>query len=188
MRDNFLQIFAFFSCLGKTLLAQTIAKCLDVPFAICDCTTLTQAGYVGEDIESVIAKLLQEANYNVEKAQQGNATQKIMTVYMYNHVSYGMIIFFPTLFLGIVFLDEVDKISCVPGFHQLRDVGGEGVQQVDITYNKHRYSIVLTIPCIPYRNERPRPTCWVHPPCWPPNTPSCSLVSLRVFSRYLREL
>ncbi len=58
--------------LGKTLLAQTIALCLDVPFAICDCTTLTQAGYVGEDIESVIAKLLQDANYNVEKAQSGN--------------------------------------------------------------------------------------------------------------------
>ena len=56
---------------GKTLLAQTIAKCLDVPFAICDCTTLTQAGYVGEDIESVIAKLLQDANYQVERAQQG---------------------------------------------------------------------------------------------------------------------
>ncbi|XP_014662365.1 PREDICTED: ATP-dependent Clp protease ATP-binding subunit clpX-like, mitochondrial [Priapulus caudatus] len=56
---------------GKTLLAQTVARCLDVPFAICDCTTLTQAGYVGEDIESVIAKLLQDANYNVEKAQQG---------------------------------------------------------------------------------------------------------------------
>eukprot|EP00112_Aurelia_sp_Birch-Aquarium-sp1_P005879 Seg1662.27 transcript_id=Seg1662.27/GoldUCD/mRNA.D3Y31 product="ATP-dependent Clp protease ATP-binding subunit clpX-like mitochondrial" protein_id=Seg1662.27/GoldUCD/D3Y31 len=85
---------------GKTLLAQTIARCLDVPFAICDCTSLTQAGYVGEDIESVITKLLQEANYNVEKAQQ-----------------------------GIVFLDEVDKISCVAGFHQVRDVGGEGVQQ-----------------------------------------------------------
>jgi len=85
---------------GKTLLAQTIAKCLDVPFAICDCTTLTQAGYVGEDIESVIGKLLQDANYNVEKAQQ-----------------------------GIVFLDEVDKIGAVPGIHQLRDVGGEGVQQ-----------------------------------------------------------
>ncbi|XP_067144648.1 ATP-dependent Clp protease ATP-binding subunit clpX-like, mitochondrial [Centruroides vittatus] len=85
---------------GKTLLAQTIAQCLDVPFAICDCTTLTQAGYVGEDIESVIAKLLQDANYNVEKAQQ-----------------------------GIVFLDEVDKIGAVPGIHQLRDVGGEGVQQ-----------------------------------------------------------
>uniref|UniRef100_A0A673GGD7 ATP-dependent Clp protease ATP-binding subunit clpX-like, mitochondrial n=1 Tax=Sinocyclocheilus rhinocerous TaxID=307959 RepID=A0A673GGD7_9TELE len=85
---------------GKTLLAQTLAKCLDVPFVICDCTTLTQAGYVGEDIESVIAKLLQDANYSVEKAQQ-----------------------------GIVFLDEVDKIGSVPGIHQLRDVGGEGVQQ-----------------------------------------------------------
>lgn len=85
---------------GKTLLAQTVARCLDVPFAICDCTTLTQAGYVGEDIESVISKLLQDANFNVEKAQQ-----------------------------GIVFLDEVDKIGAVPGIHQLRDVGGEGVQQ-----------------------------------------------------------
>ncbi|XP_050349935.1 ATP-dependent Clp protease ATP-binding subunit clpX-like, mitochondrial isoform X2 [Nymphalis io] len=85
---------------GKTLLAQTIAQCLDVPFAICDCTTLTQAGYVGEDIESVIAKLLQDANFNVERAQT-----------------------------GIVFLDEVDKIGAVPGIHQLRDVGGEGVQQ-----------------------------------------------------------
>lgn len=53
------------------MLAQTLARCLDVPFAICDCTTLTQAGYVGEDIESVIAKLLQDANYSVEKAQQG---------------------------------------------------------------------------------------------------------------------
>ncbi|XP_023315094.1 ATP-dependent Clp protease ATP-binding subunit clpX-like, mitochondrial isoform X2 [Trichogramma pretiosum] len=85
---------------GKTLLAQTIAQCLDVPFAICDCTTLTQAGYVGEDIESVIAKLLQDANYVVDRAQ-----------------------------MGIVFLDEVDKIGAVPGIHQLRDVGGEGVQQ-----------------------------------------------------------
>ena len=94
---------SFFFCvfkLGKTLLAQTIAQCLDVPFAICDCTTLTQAGYVGEDIESVIAKLLQDANYSVERAQT-----------------------------GIVFLDEVDKIGAVPGIHQLRDVGGEGVQQ-----------------------------------------------------------
>lgn len=85
---------------GKTLLAQTIAQCLDVPFAICDCTTLTQAGYVGEDIESVIGKLLQDASYSVERAQ-----------------------------VGIVFLDEVDKIGAVPGIHQLRDVGGEGVQQ-----------------------------------------------------------
>lgn len=56
---------------GKTLLAQTIAKQLDVPFAICDCTNLTQAGYVGEDIESVIGKLLQAANHDVEKAQTG---------------------------------------------------------------------------------------------------------------------
>jgi ATP-dependent Clp protease ATP-binding subunit ClpX len=85
---------------GKTLLASTVAKCLDVPFAICDCTTLTQAGYVGEDVESVIGKLLQDANYNVERCQQ-----------------------------GIIFLDEVDKIGSVPGVHQLRDVGGEGVQQ-----------------------------------------------------------
>jgi len=59
-------------CTGKTFLAQILARCLDVPFAICDCTTLTQAGYVGEDIESVISKLLQDANFNVDKAQQGN--------------------------------------------------------------------------------------------------------------------
>lgn len=85
---------------GKTLLAETLAKCLDVPFASCDCTTLTQAGYVGEDIESVIAKLLQNADYNVELCQR-----------------------------GIVFLDEIDKIGSVPGIYQLRDVGGEGVQQ-----------------------------------------------------------
>ena len=66
---------------GKTLLAQTLAQCLDVPFAICDCTTLTQAGYVGEDIESVIAKLLQDANYNVEKAQQGENRHPIWKCY-----------------------------------------------------------------------------------------------------------
>ncbi|CAG5134942.1 unnamed protein product [Candidula unifasciata] len=104
---------------GKTLLAQTLAKCLDVPFAICDCTTLTQAGYVGEDIESVIAKLLQDANYNIEKAQQ-----------------------------GIVFLDEVDKIGSVPGIHQLRDVGGEGVQQGMLKM------LEGTIVNVPERNSR----------------------------------
>jgi len=71
---------------GKTLLASTVAKCLDVPFVICDCTTLTQAGYVGEDVESIIAKLFQNSDYNTEKCQQ-----------------------------GIVFLDEIDKISSVPG-------------------------------------------------------------------------
>jgi len=57
---------------GKTLLAQTLARCLEVPFAICDCTTLTQAGYVGEDVESVIAKLLQDSDYDVDMAEQGN--------------------------------------------------------------------------------------------------------------------
>lgn len=90
------KIYLDFVFTGKTLLAQTIAQCLDVPFAICDCTTLTQAGYVGEDIESVIGKLLQDASYSVERAQ-----------------------------VGIVFLDEVDKIGAVPGIHQLRDVGGK---------------------------------------------------------------
>ena len=92
---------------GKTLLAQTIARCLDVPIAICDCTTLTQAGYVGEDIESVIAKLLNDAGGNVPKAEQ-----------------------------GIVFLDEIDKIGAVPGVHQLRDVGGEGVQQASASLSQ----------------------------------------------------
>uniref|UniRef100_A0A1I8IFS3 AAA domain-containing protein n=1 Tax=Macrostomum lignano TaxID=282301 RepID=A0A1I8IFS3_9PLAT len=86
---------------GKTLLAQTLAQCLDVPFAICDCTTLTQAGYVGEDVESVVGKLLQDAGFSVERAEA-----------------------------GIVFLDEIDKISSrVGGMHATRDVGGEGVQQ-----------------------------------------------------------
>ena len=56
---------------GKTLLAQTLAEFLDVPFAICDCTTLTQAGYVGNDVETVISKLLQDADYDIDKAQQG---------------------------------------------------------------------------------------------------------------------
>ncbi|ESO06355.1 hypothetical protein HELRODRAFT_94029 [Helobdella robusta] len=104
---------------GKTFIAQVLARCLDVPFAICDCTTLTQAGYVGEDIESVIAKLLQDANFVVEKAQQ-----------------------------GIVFLDEVDKIGSVPGIHQLRDVGGEGVQQGMLKL------LEGTIVNVPERNSR----------------------------------
>lgn len=85
---------------GKTLLVQVLANLLHVPVAICDCTSLTQAGYVGEDIESVVHRLLTEADYNITKCQQ-----------------------------GIIFLDEVDKIGSVQGLHQLRDVGGEGVQQ-----------------------------------------------------------
>lgn len=87
---------------GKTLLAQTIAKTLDVPFAIADCTVLTQAGYVGEDVESVLFKLLQNCEYNVEAAER-----------------------------GIVFLDEIDKIgsSRASDGTRTRDVSGEGVQQ-----------------------------------------------------------
>jgi len=85
---------------GKTLLAQTLSRCLDVPMTICDCTSLTQAGYVGEDVESIIAKLLIAAEFDVEKCQK-----------------------------GIVFLDEVDKISLRSKDSGIRDVSGEGVQQ-----------------------------------------------------------
>eukprot|EP00051_Salpingoeca_urceolata_P026648 m.478048 g.478048 ORF g.478048 m.478048 type:complete len:599 (+) comp21021_c0_seq1:468-2264(+) len=86
---------------GKTLLARTLADVLQVPFAICDCTTLTQAGYVGDDVESIILKLLQACDFNVEAAEQ-----------------------------GIVFLDELDKIGTVgASAGVVRDVSGEGVQQ-----------------------------------------------------------
>lgn len=86
---------------GKTLLAKTIAKMLDVPFAIADATTLTQAGYVGEDVESILSRLYQAANYNKEKAEK-----------------------------GIIFIDEIDKISRKSDNPSItRDVSGEGVQQ-----------------------------------------------------------
>lgn len=86
---------------GKTLLAQTLAKMLNVPFAIADATTLTEAGYVGEDVENILLKLIQAADFDIPKAE-----------------------------VGIIYVDEIDKITRKSENPSItRDVGGEGVQQ-----------------------------------------------------------
>ena len=86
---------------GKTLLAQTLARILDVPFTMADATSLTEAGYVGEDVENIILKLVQAADYNIERAEK-----------------------------GIIYIDEIDKISRKSDNPSItRDVSGEGVQQ-----------------------------------------------------------